>query len=237
MFSFDCPECGRELGVGDTVCPGCGARIVEDSELERPAPRPKPRPATRPPAVTARADVPDPVAPSSRIAESQQGQRARPEPPPFSVQPKHLALVGLLLLASVLAALYVSRPGLFSAGAGLALEDVEDAPALLPATGSVSYGDLQIAGIRTWYTDNHEPRVKAVIINHGEAPRSGIVFEVSLSPLESPPSAPPLARFTIRIDDELGALASREIEADLLAMGTLASMPAWNKIRILLEAQ
>ena len=140
----------------------------------------------------------------------------------------------LVLALAVAAALFSSRASLFSSDPGLQLEDVPDAA---PAgAGSAYLGDLQVAGVRTLYTADYKPKVRAVIINHGEVPRSGINVQVHLWPVEAPSTAPPLASFSIAIDGELAPQEARDIETDLTAMGTLASFPKWNKLRLELEA-
>ena len=139
------------------------------------------------------------------------------------------------MVAAVAAALFFSRPSLFSGDGGLVLEDVPEEAA--GAAGSASFGDLQVAGVRTWYTPDHKPKVRAVIINHAEVPRSGIDLQVHLRPVEAPVSTPPLASFSIRISEELGPQQSRDVETDLMAMGTLASFPKWNELRLDLETR
>jgi hypothetical protein len=144
-------------------------------------------------------------------------------------------IVGLMLIA-VVAALYMARPGLFTGAGGLELEDVG---ALNATSGlnSAAFGDLQVAGIRPWYTSEYETKVRALVINHGETALSGVELQVNLRPREAPAESPPLASFVISLDKELAPQQSHEIEADLEAMGTLASFPSWKRIRVDLEAR
>ena len=142
----------------------------------------------------------------------------------------------IVLVVAVVAALFSSRPTLFS-GDGLALEDVPEAAAGTSGAGSAAFGDLQVTGVRTWYTPDHKPKVRAVIINHGEVPRSGINLQVYLRPAQAEADAPPLASFSIRLDEALEPQQIRDVETDLMAMGTLASLPKWDKLRVDLEAR
>ncbi len=139
------------------------------------------------------------------------------------------------MVAAVVAALFFSRPSVFSGNGGLQLQDVPGAAA--NAAGSASFGDLQVAGVRTLYTPDYKPKVRAVIINHGDVPRSGIDLQVHLRPVQAPAAAPPLASFSIAIDEELAPQEARDIETDLMALGTLTSFPKWNELRLDLEAR
>jgi len=70
-----------------------------------------------------------------------------------------------------------------------------------------------------------------LIINHGDTPVEQVNFEVALQTPRAPAFAAPLASFLIDTK-QLGPGESREIEADLTALGTLASLPPWDKVRI-----
>jgi hypothetical protein len=141
-----------------------------------------------------------------------------------------------VLVTAVVAALLFSRPSL-SHRDRLALEEVPEAVAGAAGTGSAVFGDLQVAGVRTWYTPDHKPKVRAVIINHGEIPRSGINLQVHLRRAETREDTPPLASFSIRLDEALEPQQIRDVETDLMAMGTLASFPKWHRLRVDLEAR
>jgi hypothetical protein len=41
-----------------------------------------------------------------------------------------------------------------------------------------------------------------------------------------------LASFDIQLQEELGPLESRDVETDLLALGTLQSLPPWEQLRV-----
>jgi hypothetical protein len=44
-----------------------------------------------------------------------------------------------------------------------------------------------------------------------------------------------LASFEIRLDKELGPREARDVQVDLNAMGTLASLPPWHRMRVDLQ--
>jgi len=246
MFTWECPKCGKELDVGTVECPVCHPESVatpprrtqEAPQLaaaaRQPAPPPKPAPSSRPAAaVKAPAQTPTGPPPASPAAASP--SQPAPKPPIVvrsgpAVRPAHLALVGVVLAVSVGLALYFSRPDLFRGAAGLQLEDVPEAAGSGTA-GSAAAGNLQVAGIRPYYDGEYRSRVRALIINHGDTPVEQVNLEVTLQTPRAPAFAAPLASFVIDTK-ELGSGESREIEASLTALGTLASLPPWDQMRI-----
>jgi len=103
------------------------------------------------------------------------------------------------------------------------------------APASAWRGQIEVAGIRTFYDAQNKPQVRAVLINHGEEGLRDTLLTISLRPAESAPSAPPLARFTIRITGEVKPAELREFTAPLEAFATLAAIPPWHKLRADME--
>jgi hypothetical protein len=88
-----------------------------------------------------------------------------------------------------------------------------------------------VTGIRPFYDGEYKPKVTALVVNHGEAPLESVNLEVQLRAPQASPLTAPLASFKIELQN-LGSNESREIETDLKALGTLASLPPWQQIRI-----
>lgn len=254
-----CPQCGKQFDEeeeADSIIPAAGSA----ASLEPPpAPEPTPPPvAPKPPS-----PVPDPLAATQPITPSawpappspeprsvtavreQPGIEPIPElqPPPqptgppsaYVIQGKHLALAGVVLLVAMGGAVFLARPDLFQVTSPLHLEEV-------PLTDSVgfstaAFGDLQVAGVRPLYTDDLKPKVRFVVINHGDTPQANLRIQAHLSPKNAPLDAPPLASFAIALGEELAPRESRDLEADLLALGTLAAFPPWKELRIELEVE
>ena len=129
----------------------------------------------------------------------------------------------------------MAHPDLFGSAPKLQLEDVPNAEEI--GLASAAFGDLQVAGIRPFYTEDLNAKVRAVVINHGETPQLSVRLEAHLSPQDAPLTSPPLASFLIELDEELGPQESRDIETDLMTLGTLASFPPWKELRIELEVR
>jgi len=232
MFTWECPTCGKELDVGTEQCPVC-----HPEPLNQPVPRPQPAPVVAAPPAQPAAQAPAapkaaaPAEPALRPqAAPARAPQAQPQASRSGLQPSHVAIIGLVLVMAIGLAVYLARPHLFST-AGLQLENIPGtAPDVLSA-GTAAQGDLQVAGIRTFYDGEYKPRVKAIVINHGETPIESVNLEVQLRAPQASELTSPLASFKIDLQN-LEANESREIETDLTALGTLASLPPWQQVRI-----
>lgn len=217
MFTTECPQCGREIDVGETDCPYCGTG-AEAQTADRPAP--------------ARA--------AQRVPRSRPVQRARRAPrksAAWPVPPLFLAILAGVLAGTIGVIVYFTNPGVFGGGQKLTLENVgEDSENW--GLGSASVGDLEVAGVRTWWDqESGKLKVRAVVVNHGDIPMNQVDLKVHLRSRNSRASASPLASFDLRLDEELGPLQSRDIEADLASLAHPSALPPWNEIRIELEEQ
>lgn len=217
MFTTECPKCGREIDVGETDCPYCGTG-AEAQSADRPAPAPAARrvPRSRP---------------------VQRVRRARRKSAAWPVSPLFLAILAAVFVAAIGGIVYYTSPGLFGGGQKLTLENVGEGSEDW-GVGSASVGDLEVAGVRTWWDQESEKlKVRAVVVNHGDIPMNQVDLKVHLRSRNSPASASPLASFDLRLDEELGPLQSRDIEADLASLAHPSALPPWNEIRIELEEQ
>ena len=230
MFTWDCPKCGKELDIATAVCPECG--YTEASPIEDPSPRPASRPTA--PAPAARPAVQAPPAQSAPAPVLPPPAAYQPPPPQhaLSVPAKPLIIVSLVLVAAIAGFLYYQHGETLSQTAGLALENAADDPIEMQDATGESVSGLEVVGIRTWYDDQSKPKVRAVVVNHTDEGVPKIGLSVQLRPREATRNAPPLASFEVRLKDVLGPRESKEIETDLVALGTLASLPHWSKVRV-----
>ena len=157
--------------------------------------------------------------------------------PSWGLQPKHLGIFAAILIIVVAVAIYLARPGFFGGRAGLQLEGVPPASEEAASEESAALRDLEVAGIRTWYDVDYKPKVRAVVVNHSENTKEDLSLQVHLRPIQADRRASPLASFDIRLEGKLGPRESRDVETDLIAMGTLQSLPRWKELRIDVEAR
>ena len=217
MFTTECPKCGREIDVGETDCPYCGSGAKAQT-ADRPAPAP----------------------PAQRVPRRRPVQRVRRPPrksAAWSIPPLYLAILAGLLAATIGVAVYLTSPGLFADGQKLKLENVGEVSEG-SGGGSASVGNLEVAGVRAWWDqESGKLKVRAVVVNHGDIPMNQVDLKVHLKSRNSRASASPLASFELRLDEELGPLQSRDIEADLASLAHPSALPPWDEIRIELEEQ
>ena len=223
MFTWECPTCGRELDISESECPHCSkkAKAASTAVATENAVAAEKRPAEQ------RAAAPH-LPPAQRAA----APRRQPAPTAWGLQGKHVAIFAVLAVVAIAAAVFFARPDLFRRAPQL-----EDVPLAEGAgdSGSAYLGDIEVAGVRTWYDAEYKPKVSAVVINHGESPQSNVNFKVELRTREAAMSDSPLASFEIRLDKELSPREARDVQADLNAMGTLASLPPWHRMRLDLQ--
>ena len=218
MFTTECPRCGREIDVGETECSYCNSAA---------APPTADPPAQRP--VTQR--------PPQRRQPAQRARRAPRRPSAWSIPPLYLAILAGFLLGTIGVIAYFTNPDLFGGAKKLKLENIAETNEN-SGGGSARVGDLEIAGVRTWWDQETEKlKVRALVVNHGEAPSGQVNLKVHLNSRKSRASASPLASFDLHLDEELGPLESRDIEADLASLAHPSALPPWNEIRIELDEQ
>lgn len=219
MFTWECPKCGRELDIAESECPHCSQKGKAAST----AVATEPKPAAKAPA----RGLPQPAA--RRTPEP--WEQPRPSAS-WGVQGKHIAIFGLLALVAVAAAVFLANPDLFRSQPQL-----EDVPLGEGSgeSGSAYLGSIEVAGIRTWYDPDYKAKVTAAVINHSDSAQGSVNLRVALRTREASLTDTPLASFEIQLDEALGPREARDIEADLTAMGTLASMPPWYEMRVDLE--
>ena len=218
MFTTECPKCGREIDVGETECPYCTAG-AETPTAGPPEPAPVPA-AQRPP----------------QRRPVQRARRVPRKPAPWSIPPLYLAIVAGFLVGTIGVVVYLTSPGLFTGSPKLKLENVAESED--SGGGTASVGDLEVTGVRAWWDQESEKlKVRAVVVNHGEVSTNLVNLKVHLKSKKSRASASPLASFDIRLDEELGPLQSRDIEAELASLAHPSALPPWNEIRIELDEQ
>ena len=235
MFTTECPRCGRELEVGETECRRCAAADEAKASPAAVSPPPSRRPPRPEPPVAE-------AAPPPRTRAAPHGDRApqtAPRPRPrrrareavWSVPPAFLWVFAAFLAGVVGTALYHTSSEWF----GASNVELEDVPEEISGVLSAIDGDLEIAGLRTWWDIETETiRVRAVVINHGDLPRRGD-YKVHLRSVNSRPSAGSVAGFDLRITEALAPREARDVEAELMSLAHPSALPAWTEQRIELE--
>ena len=211
MFTWECPRCGREVDIDEEQCPKCGATPETEPQRKPAVPRKR------------------------RALPRTRSRKRRRAGTTWTIGPSHVAVFAFILIFAVGAAVYISRPDLFGSAGALQLENVPEelfsAPPRPPGLQ-----DVEVAGVRIWYDQQRELlKVRAVVINHSTVARKRLNLVAHLRPEGASMTAPALARFPIRFEDELAPREAREVETKLESLGHPASFPDWNLLQIQLE--
>ena len=213
MFTWECPRCGRGVDIDEERCPNCGA--TAETEPQR-----------------------KPAVPRKRRALPRRGPPARRRPATtWTIGPSHVAVFAFILIVAVGAAVYISRPDLFGSAGGLQLENIQEELFSAPPRPP-SLRNVEVAGVRIWYDQQAELlKVRAVVINHSTVARKRLNLVAHLRPEGASTTAPALAKFPIRFEDELAPREAREVETKLESLGHPASFPDWNLLQIQLKSR
>ena len=212
MFNWECPRCGREVDIDEERCPACGAQ---------PGTKAQPKPA---------------VSRKGRALARPRPRGRRRAATTWTIGPSHVAVFAFILILAVGAAVYISRPDLWGSAGALQLENVQEELFTAPPRPP-SLQDIEVAGIRIWYDRQRELlKIRAVVINHSSVARKRLNLVAHLRPEGASTTAPPLAKFPIRFEEELAPREAREIETKLESLGHPASFPDWTLLQIQLES-
>lgn len=215
MFTWECPTCGRDLDVSLKTCPDCAA--AGSNAPQGDVPQPNAEAAANVPPV----DSPSPSSPAKKLA-------AASPPSAFSLTPKHLLLFVFLLGGAVAAAIFLARPELLPEPK-LPVAWREPGPVEQPGRGNND--PLEIAGIRLTESEEGKPVVRAVIVNHGAQAVRKASMAVALREFGAPVDAPPEVAFTLQLEEELEAGASREVDVPLEEAPD-SGLPRWGRLRV-----
>lgn len=239
MFTWVCPDCGYDVDVAAEQCPRCSGQLEgKDEQSQATAVRPQPPPAEPPAAPARQVSSPEPE-PRQRLPT---GPARAPQPieatrPSGGLQfrARHLVYFMMALAVALSAAFWLatgSVPGLSS----LRLElpgEMELSPVETFAMGV--QGPIEVSGIRPYYTDEFQARVRAFVANHAKS-QQPVAVRVHLRVREAGQQVPPLASFAVVLSAPLPPNGGQEVDVELEAMGSLQSLPPWEEMRVDLES-
>ena len=250
MFSWVCPDCGDTVDIAHDSCPNCGKGGNAPAATAQATPQPPAAPPAQPAA--------PPAAPTQVVVQPVAVPPPSPPPAPapslptlpeetFTWEPepsgglelkfRHLLLTIVLVAAAVAGAIFLSdgTEGLRAALSTLGLEDPPEADYSPVQTFAVGVlGPIEVSGIRTYYDDEYQMHVRALVANHSSDEQS-VAIRALLRVRQAGEQAPPIATFEVVISDPLPPNGSQEIDVPLASMGSLASMPPWDQIRVDIE--
>ena len=232
MFTWICPQCGREVPPSYTECPTCAERRQLAAQ-----------PATPPPSQQAVAPPP-PLAPPPAYAQPQYAPPPPPPPPPqqqpvYAQQPPQQQpqyytlpdqkkgmptwLVGVLTVVVLGGGLF----GLYKFVGGSS----KPAPvqAALPADGKAHPYQkyLEVVGVRLMETESKKNMVRFTVVNHSAADLSGLELSIVLSPTTG---GEPVAVIDAKVGD-VPAQGIKDMESPLNTKLKVYELPDWQFVK------
>lgn len=234
MFTWVCPDCGYDVDVAAEQCPRCSGQLEgKDEQSQATAVRPTPPPAPARP-VSSPEPEPRQRLPTGPARAPQPIEATRPSGG-LQFRARHLVYFIMALAVALSAAFWLatgSVPGLSS----LRLElpgEMELSPVETFAMGV--QGPIEVSGIRPYYTDEFQARVRAFVANHAKS-QQPVAVRVHLRVREAGQQVPPLASFAVVLSAPLPPNGGQEVDVELEAMGSLQSLPPWEEMRVDLES-
>lgn len=208
MFTWICPQCGREVPPSYNECPDCTSRKeVREPERERqPAP------------ITGAAGAPKPL-PRPKVKKGLPGWA--------------LTLIFALAFGVLGAGGYYAYRH-FSSGEETAKGPIEfEAPttaSAAPEKPSILGKYIEVTGLRLTEDSNQKASVRFLVVNHSGAQIADLAGTVALKPSTAESDDPPMGTFTFQVPS-LGPYESRDLDAPVQTKLRAYELPDWQYLR------
>ena len=237
MFTWICPQCGREVPPAYSECPDCAGKT------NAPAVEPAQTAAAPPPPPRAAAPAPPPPQQAPPPDRSPQAQPQAPYAPQVQYVYAKRGLPAWLVTLLVAGGSVGIGAGLyyFVSHRGERAASTESAPVPFERPRAAGKGDarnekghrfaryVEAAGIRV-IEEGRKPQVRILIVNHSAADLAGLSGNVTLRSSAAKADAPPVAEFPFSIAS-LGAYESKEVTAPLKTSLRAYEMPDWQFLK------
>ena len=229
MFTWICPQCGREVPPAYEDCPDCAAKAASAAAAPPLQPPAEPAPPPQPPPPPA---VAQPYYPPAQ---------PQPQPPPRAVGPGRfvlpvwlLTVVFALAFVGLVGGIYwivqVARGGSQSSTPSTS---VESRAAKSGAKANPLQRYIEVAGVRFVQDAKKNTMAKFLLINHSEADFSILAGNVTIwgRTQKSEEDAEGSFSFTTN----LGPLESKELSAPVASKLQIYEMPDWQNVTLDLQ--
>jgi hypothetical protein len=256
MFTWICPQCGREVPPSYTECPDCAKRAAEAPPQQPAAPAPQPPPQAAPPQYPppqAQTYYPPPPQQPQYAPPQQYGQAPQYAPPPQYTPPQQqsqyappqyqpppsrgmnlpvwlLTILFAFGIGGVVGGIYwFLQTGKAQTGTGPAPTAAVESPAAKPgAKPNPLQKYIEVSGVRFVQDAKKKTQVRFVLINHSEADINGLAGNVTIwgRTRKSEEDAEGTFSFTTN----LGPFESKEMTVPLTSKLKIYELPDWQNV-------
>ncbi len=234
MFTWICPQCGREVPPTYSECPDCvakGKTAPAATTTEAPAPPPAaaapPPPAAVPPPQPQYAPPPQ-YAPQPQYAQPQYAPRP-PRAPGAGLPTWLLTLVFALAFVGLVAGVYWTI-GYFKGGSQAAAPPATvESPAAKPgAKANPLQKYIEISGVRFAEDPKKKLLVKFILTNHSDADLAGLAGNVTIWGRTQKSEEDAVGTFSFKTN--VGPGATEEVSAPLTTKLKIYELPDWQNV-------
>ena len=218
MFTWICPQCGREVPPSYSACPDCAGKegtaalqAAQAPPLEGAAPAGPPSPAYAPPAVA-------PLPP----------QQYAPPPAHGALPTWLLTLLFAFAFVGLGAGVYFVV-NYFRGGTQAASAPAASAPVRTPASTNPLQKYVEVSGIRFLETPAHQTEARFVVVNHSGADIVDLAGTVNVWGRTAKAEEEAAGNFTFKLDS-LKPYESKDAVAPLSTKLKAYELPDWQNV-------
>ena len=215
MFTWICPQCGREVPPAYDECPDCAAKQKGQAAAQQPA---------TPPAAATAPPVP-------QAAEPRWPRAVAPPPTGVAIPAWALSILFAVGFLAVGAGAYYGIRHFTNPGAAASSPPALENP---PAAGKgAATSSLQkyveVVGVRLTEEPRKKPEVRFVVVNHSGAEISDLVANVNLWARTAKSDEEAVGSFSFKLPS-LGPYESKELSAPLTTKLRVYELPDWQNL-------
>ncbi len=261
MFTWICPQCGKEVPPSSSECPFCAERRQLAAQPPQPQYPPQ-QPAYPPPPAAPHLPPPQPQyqpspqaapyapPPQPQYPPPQPGYQQQPAyyPPPQPAPPQQQPVYtidngrkGMPTWLVALVTLVVIGGGFFGVYRLLSTKnrapaaDAASGPQLPGANSSNPYARyVEVTGVRLLENAAKKPMVRFAVVNHSDAELSGLQLRVTFTTSTAAPGSEPIAVVDAKVGSVPGN-GTKDMEFPLATHLRIYELPDWQFVRTSVE--
>ena len=202
MFTWICPQCGREVSPSESECPNCAGKVQR---------------------------APQAPAPAEAAVTAEEKKPARAGLPAWLLAVLSAVGVALVCLIGYGAYRVLSAPPEKPAAAKTALESPPPAPVPV-ATGHPLAKHIEITGFRLHEDAKQKATIQCVVVNHSGADLGDLGIQASVIAVTADGKQNAVGTFSFKVA-ALGPYESREVKTPLATKLRVYELPDWQFLR------